>query len=436
LFRRLWAIASNSFSEVIRQPVYGILLLSAMALTAFSPVITMFAMRENVKLLTDMGLATIFAVGLVLAVLSATRVISREIDSRTAGAVISKPVGRLVFVAGKFLGVSLAMAVATYLLTIILLMTVRMDVPAAATYTCDWPVFLGEALPFVAAMVLAGYANFFNRSNFTSTAVMLAVAFYTVAFAALCIVDKQWGLDSGDAFWIANTFIAKDGVQIFLAMVLVFLGVWVIAAIAVAASTRVNVVANVTICLALVFVGMISQYLFGWAVGYTAAKWAPVGKERSVVISGSVRDKRGEGVAGVRLKGLPGEPETGHDGSYSAQVRFGGWGTVKPAARGYTFSPPTRDYDNAAADLDGQDYAAVVREASVAGYLVGAGTAACWLAYHVVPSFQLFWTADQLMRPDPFVPSGYVGLAALYAIAWCGAMVAIGAFLFERRELI
>jgi len=139
LFRSLWAITKNAFIEVIRQPIYGILLLVGVGLIALSPIITMFAMMEDVKLLVDMGLGTIFMVGITLAILSATQVISREIEVKTAGAVMSKPVGRFVFVAGKFLGVTLAMALACYVFILILLMTVRMGVPDGAGLLCVHP---------------------------------------------------------------------------------------------------------------------------------------------------------------------------------------------------------------------------------------------------------------------------------------------------------
>jgi hypothetical protein len=53
-----------------------------------------------------------------------------------------------------------------------------------------------------------------------------------------------------------------------------------------------------------------------------------------------------------------------------------------------------------------------------------------------VPSFQLFWVADQLERPDPYIPRQYVAMAAVYAALWCAAMVGFAAFLFERRDII
>ncbi len=349
LLGKFWAIAKNSFAEITRQPVYGILLLVGAAMIAFSPIITAFTMMEDIKLLIDMGLGTIFMFGIVLAVLSATQIIGREIEAKTAGTVISKPVGRFVFVTAKFVGLSLAMALATYLFTVILLMTVRVGVPSEARYRMDMPAFWAELLPFVLAMGLALYANYFYRWNFTSTAVVLAVPLYTLSLIGLCLVDRNWRFDSGEHFWIANTFLQKHCDQIFLAALLVTLGVWVIASVATAASTRLNVVPNVLICSAVFFVGMVSRYLFV------------------------------------------------QTGNFS-------WAGLLPAW--------------------------------VAPYADGIWLGVRSVAYRLVPSFQTFWVADQLIRPEPYIPLHYVGTAALYAVGWCAGMVAFAAFLFEKRDII
>ena len=436
MFGSLWAITKNAFAEVTRQPVYGILLLVGMAMIGLSPSITAFTMMEDVKLLVDMGLGTMFMLGIVLAVLSATQIISREIEARTAGAIISKPVGRFVFVTGKFLGVSLAMALAMFLFTVILMMTVRLGVPETVSWTVDWPVLLAEIVPFALAVAFALHADYFYRWNFTSTAVTLAFPFYVVGFIFVCLVSKEWQFDAGEYFWIANTLVEKNVDQVFLAAVLVFLGVWVISSVAVAASTRLNVVPNVLICLGVFFIGMISHFLFGWTVDFAWIDWVPEPGQKTVTISGYVRDATGLGIAGVKMKGFPGAPVTDSEGRYRATVRHGRSGTVKPYKEGHLFSPRELTFGDVDSDQTEEDYVAFERYRGVARYAHAGWTGVAWAAYHVVPSFQLFWVADQLVRPAPYIPRSYVGMAAVYAALWCSAMVALASFLFERRDII
>ncbi|MBS3764403.1 MAG: ABC transporter permease [Planctomycetes bacterium] len=427
----LWAIVRNSFVEIIRQPIYGILLVVGIVLIAFSPLITMFTMMEDVKLAIDMGLGTIFMVGIVLSILSATQVISREIEAKTAGAVISKPVGRFIFVAGKFLGVTCAMALASFLFTLMLLMTVRMGVPTTASFKVDWPVFLAEVLPLVLAFGVGVYANYFYRSNFTATAVFSGLILYSFAFICLLFISKDWSFE-----WIAVSFASKGVWPVFLACVLVFLGVWMIASVAVASSTRVNVVANVLICLLVFFVGMLSNYLFGWTVNDTWVRWAPQGDSETALVSGTVVFKDGSPLKGVEMLGIPRNPVTDSSGRYSARVVKGGSGTIRPRKFGLEFNPPERHMDDLEKARPGQNFEARFSEDGILLYVKSGWFGICWTAYHVVPSQQLFWVADQLMRPDPIIPVSYVLKAGGYACVWCVAMVAFGAFLFERREII
>lgn len=432
----LWAITKNSFRETTRQPVYGILLLTGMAMIALSPTVVGFAMLEDLKLLIDMGLGTIFMLGLVMAVLSATQTVSREIEAKTAGAIISKPVGRFVFVLGKFLGVSLAMTLATFLLIIILLITMRLGVPSMASWTLDWPAFLGEVVPFLIAMGLGLHANYFYRWNFTSTAVTAALPLYVLGFLFVCLVSKEWTIDSGDHLWIANSLLEQHADQVFLGAILVFLGVWVISAVAVAASTRLNVVPNVLVCLGVFFIGMVSHFLFGWTVDYAWIDWVPEKGLETVTISGNVRDAEGMGIAGVGMAGLPAGSVTDKNGYYEAQVALGGYGTVRPKAERYLFSPRERVFGDVTANELQQDYVGFEHYRGLARHAYTAWAGVAWVAYHVVPSFQLFWAADQLERPDPYIPRQYVAMAAVYAVLWCAAMVGFAAFLFERRDII
>ena len=456
MFGRLFAIAKNSFTEVTRQPIYGIIVLIGMVAIPLSAVIAANTMETGgegeIKLVMDMGLGTILMVGLVLSVLSATQVVSREIEVKTAGAVISKPVSRTVLVAGKFLGVSAAMWVASYLLTISLLMTLRMDVPYSVSYTVDWPVLVAEVGALSVVLGAAAYANYFYRWNLTSTAVKSALVVFTLAILILLVVGKDWNIwfetpqhwdcertipaASGVAGWEA--FASRDAGAVVAAAVLVALGVWMLSSVAVAASTRLNVVSNVLVCAAVFFVGMVSHYLFGWSADASWGTWEVPRGEQGLEISGYVRTSApaSRAIPGVQISGLPGSVRTDAEGFYQAWVGKGGWGTVVPRDSRFSFSPSDRVYPVVEAQWIEQDYTAF---AVTRGWVLGLRKAwqkAAWTAYHVVPSFQSFWVADQLIRPDPYVPWGYVGRAAVYACMWCGALVAFASFLFEKREII
>jgi hypothetical protein len=62
------------------------------------------------------------------------------------------------------------------------------------------------------------------------------------------------------------------------------------------------------------------------------------------------------GVGGVVIKGLPGNPVTGRDGTYQATVDYGWSGTVTPTKEGYAFEPPELRYSRVMASLPNQNY--------------------------------------------------------------------------------
>ena len=62
--------------------------------------------------------------------------------------------------------------------------------------------------------------------------------------------------------------------------------------------------------------------------------------ELTLLISGST------GEPGVMMKGLPGDPSTGKDGTYSVSVKYGFSGTVTPVKEGFEFNPPSIQYND------------------------------------------------------------------------------------------
>ncbi len=88
---------------------------------------------------------------------------------------------------------------------------------------------------------------------------------------------------------------------------------------------------------------------------------SPEVSKKTFTISGSV------GVVGVAMKGLPGEPITKNDGSYTATVPYGWSGKVTPVREGYEFEPPTREYTGLTEDSKDDNYVARVFTFTISG---------------------------------------------------------------------
>lgn len=72
-------------------------------------------------------------------------------------------------------------------------------------------------------------------------------------------------------------------------------------------------------------------------------------------------------VAGVIMKGLPGDPVTGPDGRYSISVDYKWSGTATPTKDGYIFDPPMKSYQNLDMDMVAEDYYGSVIQYTISG---------------------------------------------------------------------
>src|SRR5665213_1743763 len=112
--RQFTTIASNAFMELIRQPIFLLLMTTSALFEVFLACIYYFGFGEEPKLVKNTALAVMFLAGLFGAVLTASSSVAREIRSGTALAVLSKPVGRAQFLLAKYAGVAMALTVLTY----------------------------------------------------------------------------------------------------------------------------------------------------------------------------------------------------------------------------------------------------------------------------------------------------------------------------------
>ena len=159
--RQFVTIAANAFMELIRQPVFLLLMSSSAVFAVFLASIPYFGFGDDPKLVKDSVLAVMLLAGLLGAVLSASNSLAREIRAGTALAVLSKPVGRAEFLLAKYAGVAAALTVLTYVNMIAALLASRMGYDAYGG--TDWlglGIFLGA---LVLAYGMAGFSNFFLR---------------------------------------------------------------------------------------------------------------------------------------------------------------------------------------------------------------------------------------------------------------------------------
>jgi len=191
---RLLAITRNTFVQTIRQPIFGIILLVMLGAHGVLPSLTGWTLDDDDKLLRDLALSTLLLQGLFLAAYGAAGAISVEIEDKTVLTVAAKPVGRATFTAGKYLGVFFALVVAHYIASLAMLMALRHGVLSANYMTSDLTVIV--AGPGMMVLVLLGAAamNYLFEWKFLHTTVLFTLVGLTISTVFLLFVDKEMKL--------------------------------------------------------------------------------------------------------------------------------------------------------------------------------------------------------------------------------------------------
>jgi hypothetical protein len=258
--RQFFTIAANAFMELIRQPVFLLLMTASVLFELFLAVPYYFAFGDEPKLVQNSTLAVMLLSGLLGAVLSASASLAREIRTGTALAVLSKPVGRAQFFLAKYAGLAAALAMLSYVNLIGVLLASWMSFDAYGK--TDLPALGIFAAGVVVAYALAGFSNFFLRRPFVSDAVLALVA--TATFAAFLIFRFTRQMQTIGVEAQVNWRLVPAGVLVLFAL-------WILAALAIACSTRLDTIPTLAVCSAFFLIGLMSDYFFGTRA--EAGKW-------------------------------------------------------------------------------------------------------------------------------------------------------------------
>ena len=251
---KLFTIAKNTFIEILRQPIYAVIIVAALFLLFISPSLTMYTMSDDNKLLREIGLSTLFLASLFIAIFSASSAVSEEIENKTITNVLSKPIQRPIFIIAKFFGVAAAVILAHYICTIALLMSIRHGVLETVNDTHDMTVLGTAGFILTATILLSAFFNYTYDWKFTSTAIILTGIFATLGIVFLSVIDRNWQFNP-----------AKNGINAvdIYGSVLLLLAAIIIVALALALSARFNIVVTLSACMGIFFLGLVSDYAFG-----------------------------------------------------------------------------------------------------------------------------------------------------------------------------
>jgi len=194
--RAISCIAVSVFRESIRDRVPYNLVVFAILLIASSFLIGQLTAGQDVKIIKDLGLAATAVFGLFIAIFIGIGLVSKEVERRSIYPLLAKPISRPQFVAGKYAGLVLTLAVnvavmtlATYAVLAYMTWTTPLEIRNAWDAPGIDPAMLKAVLLiFVELMLITAIALFF--STFSSP--LLSAAF-TLALYVVGHLNKELG---------------------------------------------------------------------------------------------------------------------------------------------------------------------------------------------------------------------------------------------------
>lgn len=246
------SIAKNTLIELLRQPVFLLLTTASGFFNIFLASIYYFGFGDDPNMVKNMVLATSLIVGLITAVLSASAAVNQEIEKGTALTVLSKRVSRFQFLIGKYLGLIGLLTIITYFNSITVLLASRM---AFDVYdTTDYQSLIAFSVAVITAYFLGAFMNYFLDRSFPATTMMIMLFTVTVAFIIIAFylkLERSFGK------------VAQVDWRLIPICMILMMCIWVLAAVALAASTRLNLIAALSLCSVIFILGLMSDYLFG-----------------------------------------------------------------------------------------------------------------------------------------------------------------------------
>ncbi len=113
---RVWALAINTLTELVRLKVFYFLLVFALLLIGSSVFLLQFKFQDEFQMLKDLSLGAMSIFTSLLAILATAGLLPKDIEDRTLYTILAKPVSRLEYLLGKLCGVVLMLFVAMILM--------------------------------------------------------------------------------------------------------------------------------------------------------------------------------------------------------------------------------------------------------------------------------------------------------------------------------
>ena len=143
---RIYAIALNTYREAVRDRVlFGVLVLAAGVL-ALTLALGELSLDQQMRVVTDLGLASISLFSVVVAIFLGSSLLYKEIERKTLYVILPKPIARFEFLLGKYFGIVATCAVFVAIMGALQLLVAAIQAGASTKFVIAVPAALVAGL--------------------------------------------------------------------------------------------------------------------------------------------------------------------------------------------------------------------------------------------------------------------------------------------------
>ncbi|MGI9241791.1 MAG: ABC transporter permease [Verrucomicrobiales bacterium] len=114
---RVWAMTTNTFTQLVRMRVFYFLLIFSLVIVAISFLFAGIAFEEQLRLLKNVSFGSMRLFCGIFALVGTALLIPKDVEDRTLYTILSKPVPRLEYLLGKLFGVLLLIVISLVVMT-------------------------------------------------------------------------------------------------------------------------------------------------------------------------------------------------------------------------------------------------------------------------------------------------------------------------------
>jgi ABC-type transport system involved in multi-copper enzyme maturation permease subunit len=210
--RAIALVAGAVFRESVRDRVPYSMVVFAVLLMAASFLISQLTAGQDLKIIKDLGLASISIFGLLIAVFIGIGLVSKEVERKSVYGLLTKPVTRPQFVLGKFSGLMLTLAVNLAAMTLAFYAVLfYMHATSNDAVRAAWPapaldprLLTAIVLIFAELTVVTAVALFFSTFSSPLLATLLTLGLWVAGHFNADLRNFENVVDVPALSWIAR----------------------------------------------------------------------------------------------------------------------------------------------------------------------------------------------------------------------------------------